>query len=88
MTYSGTKQLIVEAERLLDENDTVSFIEQCIGDASIKSGRPRELSVRALMVALQVQVFEGRFLLRTVPGFSMGSMLLRGGDLGSPEKMA
>jgi hypothetical protein len=61
------KQLIVEAERLLDENDTIAFIEGCISTASVRSGRPRELSVRALMVALQVQVFEGRFLLTTVP---------------------
>ena len=61
------KELIIEAERLLDENDTIAFIEGCISAASVRSGRPRELSVRALMVALQVQVFEGRFLLTTVP---------------------
>lgn len=61
------KELIVEAERLLDENGTIAFIEGCISAASVRNGRPRELSVRALMVALQVQVFEGRFLLTTVP---------------------
>jgi len=61
------KGLVTEAERLLDENGTIAFIEGCISSAAVKSGRPRELSVRALMVALQVQVFEGRFLLTTVP---------------------
>lgn len=63
------KELISDAERLLDENGTVAFIEACISAAAVKSGRPRELSVCALMVALQVQVFDGRFLLTTVPRF-------------------
>ncbi len=63
------KELITEAERLLDENSTITYIEECISAAAVRSGRPRELSVRALMVALLVQVFEGRFLLTSVPKF-------------------
>jgi hypothetical protein len=58
---------IRRCERVIDASGVVPFIEGRIAQAQKRPGRPRELSVRALMVALLLLSETGRLHLTRVP---------------------
>jgi hypothetical protein len=62
-----------EAERLVDaaliEGTPVhERLEALLAESSVRRGRPRGLSVRTLLVAIQLGAFAGRFFLLDLPG--------------------
>ena len=67
LSTAELSRLIKEAEALLDDSGAATEVEHLISAMAIKSGRPRELSVRTLFVALQVLAFEGDHYLINVP---------------------
>jgi hypothetical protein len=56
-------------EGVIERSGVVPFIESRIAEYQVKSGRPRELSVKALLVALLAGAREGNLYLIGVPGF-------------------
>lgn len=55
-----------EAERLVDEAGISSHVEALLVKMHRRGGRPRELPVKALFVALQLMAFSGRYYLNDV----------------------
>jgi hypothetical protein len=70
-TYSNqdlsVAQQLRQAEAVLKKYDLVKRVEQCIAATTSPAGRPRELSVRALLVSLCVLAGDGRMHLIRVP---------------------
>lgn len=69
------------AERIIDSSGLVTFVEGRIAAHKKASGRPRELSVRALLVGLLLLSQSGSMHLVRVPG------LLNGLDAGSRKRL-
>lgn len=58
-----------EIERIIDRSGIVELIEECIAAHQARPGRPRQISVKALLVALLANAESGRLFLISVPGF-------------------
>lgn len=65
-TGQELRELEKEAERLVDESGISSKVETLLAEMHRRGGRPRELSVKALFVALQLMAFSGRYYLNDV----------------------
>ena len=73
MSASSLAVHLAEAERLVDaaqiEGTPVhERLEALLAESSVRRGRPRGLSVRTLLVAIQLGAFAGRFFLIDLPG--------------------
>lgn len=65
-TRQELRLLEKEAERLVDEAGISSHVEALLTKMHRRGGRPRELPVKALFVALQLMAFSGRYYLNDV----------------------
>lgn len=64
----GTRT-VAEVERVIERSGVIAIIEERIASYQVKSGRPRELSVKALLVALLANAQNGELYLNGVPGY-------------------
>ena len=60
---------LAEIERVIDRSGIVELIEERITERQARPGRPRQISVRALLIALLANAESGRLFLIQVPGF-------------------
>ena len=67
VTSQELRALEREAETLVDEAKAYVRVEELLALRDRRKGRPRDLSVKALFVALQLLSFSGTYFLRDVP---------------------
>lgn len=60
---------MAEIERVIDRSEIVELIEGRIAAHQARLGRPRQISVKALLVALLANAESGRLFLINVPGY-------------------
>jgi hypothetical protein len=67
VTSQELRALEREAEALIEEASAYVRIEELLTLEDLRRGRPRDLSVKALFVALQLLSFSGTYFLKEVP---------------------
>jgi hypothetical protein len=67
VTSAQFQGLAREADKLVVEADAHQFVEDLLAATDKRPGRNRDLSVKALFVALQVMATQGEYFLRELP---------------------